>query len=271
MKKIWMKLKGKWKLYWEDDEDREDRKHLSQHDIRTLLYGGFMISVCTLTICIFVIAFCNIRVSHQNKRDTEEILSMIATYMATATEDEYDDIVQNIRHDLVFSKYGQEIEDFLRYIPNTSVSCCLERDTYLERIFLVCPNNGELYGLDIYEMGDTSERGQKGDSMRFSFGYDEISETSLHIKKRLTEGTGTATVCRKRGIVSAQKMKSFFCDECIREIVNTTAGGIVNEVVICDIEKKKFYPVEEGSLKIGDYKLEIVYEDGNYVIETEYI
>ena len=55
-------------------------------------------------------------------------MSMIATYMASATKTEYDDIARTIRQDLVFSEYGQDIENFIRYIPNTAETCptCME-------------------------------------------------------------------------------------------------------------------------------------------------
>lgn len=48
-----------------------------------------------------------------------------------------------------------------------------------------------------------------------SFGYDEISETGIRITKSPGQKVGTATVQSERGIVSVQRMKSLFCDECI--------------------------------------------------------
>ncbi len=58
----------------------------------------------------------------------QEAMSMIATYMASATKTEYDDIARTIRQNLVFSEYGQDIENFIRYIPNTAETCptCME-------------------------------------------------------------------------------------------------------------------------------------------------
>ena len=47
MKNIWKKLRDCWLDFWEDDELDMDKKHLSQHDKRSLLYGGFMIGVAT--------------------------------------------------------------------------------------------------------------------------------------------------------------------------------------------------------------------------------
>ena len=47
MKNVWRKLRDSWLDFWEDDELDMDKKHLSQHDKRSLLYGGFMIGAVT--------------------------------------------------------------------------------------------------------------------------------------------------------------------------------------------------------------------------------
>ena len=49
MKNVWRKLRDNWLDFWEDDELDMDKKHLSQHDKRSLLYGGFMIGAVTLS------------------------------------------------------------------------------------------------------------------------------------------------------------------------------------------------------------------------------
>ena len=61
MKNVWRKLRDNWLDFWEDDELDMDKKHLSQHNKRSLLYGSLMIA-------------------------------------------------QTIRHDLVYSQYGHDIE-----------------------------------------------------------------------------------------------------------------------------------------------------------------
>lgn len=38
MKNIWRKMRDCWLDFWEDDELDMDKKHLSQHDKRSLLY-----------------------------------------------------------------------------------------------------------------------------------------------------------------------------------------------------------------------------------------
>lgn len=271
MNRIWKNIKIKWEHFWENDEDSEDKKHLSQYDKRNLLYGGFMVGACTMIVCVSTIVICNIMVCRQNAEDMEKVISTIATYMATATDDEYEKIAESIHNDLVFTEYGQEVKKLIKYIPNTSKSCSMERESYLDRIYLVFPNTGELYGLDIFEKAGNPEETQESTNVLYTFGYDEISETSLHIEKCLSEKSGSATIYRNRGIVSAQKIKDHFCDDCIREILNTTKNELVNEVVLCDIENKQFYPVAEGVMEIGDYSLQIEYEDGNYEIEVKYI
>lgn len=46
-------------------------------------------------------------------------------------------------------------------------------------------------------------------------------------------------------------MKSVFCGDCIREILNTIDGQLLEEVVLFDAEQKAFYPVrDEETLQI---------------------
>ena len=47
--------------FWEDDELDMDKKHLSQHDKRSLLYGGFMKG--------YRISIIKIWTNHQNQKD----------------------------------------------------------------------------------------------------------------------------------------------------------------------------------------------------------
>lgn len=109
MKNVWRKLRDNWLDFWEDDELDMDKKHLSQHDKRSLLYGGFMIGAVTFVFLSIGIMVGNIWTNHRNQKDMQELLGTIATYMATATDDEYEEIAQTIRHDLVYSQYGQDI------------------------------------------------------------------------------------------------------------------------------------------------------------------
>ena len=270
MKNVWRKLRDIWLDYWEDDELDMNKKHLSRHDKRSLLYGGFMIGIVTFTFISISIMAGNIWISHRNQKEMEDFLGTIATYMATATDDEYEEIAQTIRHDLVYSQYGQDIENLIKYIPNTADGCCLEWESYPERINLVFLNTGELYGLDIFEKDRPVESQKDGNSTMINSGYDEISEAHIMIVKNPGMGTGTASIEHGRGIVSAHKMKTHFCDDCIREILTTVEDEFIDEAVIYDAEEKTFYPVTEGDLQIGDYSFHTYYEDGGYEIEIAY-
>ena len=131
---------------------------------------------------------------------------------------------------------SQDIENLIRYIPNTADGCCLERG-FLERINLVFLNTGEAY---------------------------------LMMMSNPNMDSATASIDRGRGIVSAHKMKTHFCDDCIREILNIVEDEFIDEAVIYDTEKKTFYPVTEGDIQIGDYSFHTYYVDGGYEIEIAY-
>lgn len=270
MKRLYEKIKESWEEYWENDEYDTTKKHLSQSDKRFLLYGAFMMSISILALSTLITAFCNIRVRNENNKDVEDTLNMIAAYMASATNEEYDDIAKSIRNDLVFSEFGEDIENFIQYIPNTSENCRTCMESYPAQAYLVCTNTGQLYELDLYDKGEEPDSAQSG--MNLSFGYDEISQTSVHITKIANQKKGSAEICRGRGIVSVHRMKSLFCDDCIREILNTVKNQLVEEFVIFDTEQKIFYPIDsETQVQIGGYNLEAEFEDGDYKIAIEYV
>ena len=269
MKNIWKKLRDCWLDFWEDDELDMDKKHLSQHDKHSLLYGGFMIGVATFGLFSIGIIAGNIWTNHQNQKDMEEFLGTVVTYMATATDDEYEEIAQTIRHDLVYSQYGQDVENLIRYIPNTADGCCLEQELP-ERINLVFLNTGAAYGLEIFDNTEPIESQRERGSTMITSGYDEISEAHFMMMSNSNNGSATASIDRGRGIVSAHKMKTHFCDDCIREILTIVKDEFIDEAVIYDAEEKTFYPVTEGDLQIGDYAFHTYYEDDSYEIEITY-
>ncbi len=189
--------------------------------------------------------------------------------MGSATQDEYEEIAKTIRNDLVFSEYGQEIENYIQYIPNAAETCHTCTVDLPSQVYLVCTNTGHLYGLDLFEKDENPKEGEyNGTSV--SFGYDEVSGSSLHITKTPGNKRGSVTVQRERGIVSVQRMKSLFCDDCIRKMLEVVKNQLVEEFVIFDAGQKKFYPVEDGEMRIGDYTLQIGYDDGDYEIEIKY-
>lgn len=234
------------------------------------IWKKIMISILTIIAFLAAVTVSNYRANRESAESLEEIMDTVNTYLATATEDEYEEIAETIRHDLVYSQYNEDIENLIRYIPNTADGCCLERDGYLSRANLVFLNTGEMYGLDVFETGDLPESEEKGYSVQLTCGYDEISEASIHITKERGSGTGTADFYRGRGITSVHKMKEKFCDDCIREILDTVENEAVGEAVIYDTVEKKFYPVKEGTIQIGDYEFQTGYEQGNYEIQIEY-
>lgn len=263
------RIRQKWREYWKDDTCDMEKRHLSQHDKRALLYGGFMVSALTFILISIVVLIGNLWANHQAEKDMEELLGTVSTYMATATDDEYEEIAQTIRHDHIYSEYGQDVENLIQYVPNTADGCCLEREGYLERINLVFLNTGETYGLDIYQANEPITD-QKNRGTIANFGYDEISESHVTIIKNLSTGTGSAAIDRSRGIVSLHKMKAQFCDDCIREILDVSDNEGMNEAVIYDAEEKTFFPIINGDLEIGDYSFHTAYEDSTYQIEIQY-
>lgn len=66
-------------------------------------------------------------------------------------------------------------------------------------------------------------------------------------------------------------MKALFCDDCIREILETVEHQLIEEFFIYDTGKRKFYPIDDGtSIQIGDYRLEIEYKNSDYRIDINY-
>jgi hypothetical protein len=263
-----MRVRKKWRDFWIRDEFDDTKKHLSQSDKRFILYGYFLTSTCLVAFVFLVIGFNNLWKDHQYVAAKEELLNIVTAYIESATKDEYDEIAKSIRHDLVFSQYREDIEKFIQYIPNTSDICRACEGSYPAQAVLVCLNNGESYPLDLYERGINKEDYEGNEIL--TFGYDEISQTSIHISKSPGENHGSAEIERGKGIVSIHRMKKAFCDDCIKAILDTVKKQAIEEVVIYDTEKNIFYPVEYGyKAQIGDYALETGYEDRRYEITVK--
>ena len=270
VKGLWQKVKEIWWYFWEVDVNDDMEERLSSSDKRWLLYWNFMTCMGVVILILIVTGINNFRISRQNGRDVEEAMSMIATYMASATKDEYDDIAQTIRHDLVFSEYGEDIENFIQYIPNTAETCRTCMESYPAQAVLVCANTGQFYSLDLYDIGESPDNSSRGGTI-MNFGYDEVSQTNVHITKSPDQKTGYAGIDRGRGIVSVHRMKAQFCDDCIRDILNTVEHQLIEEFFIFDTEKRTFYPIDDGTtLQIGDYRLDIEYKDSDYRIDIHY-
>ena len=66
-------------------------------------------------------------------------------------------------------------------------------------------------------------------------------------------------------------MKTLFCDDCIRKILETMQHQLIKEFLIYDTEERKFYPIDNAmSMQIGDYSLEIEYKKSDYKIDINY-
>lgn len=264
---LWKRVKKNWDDFWIEDEYNDSKKHLSQSDKRFLLYGYFIIGTLTVAFVIFLIKMNDIRIDRRNDEAMEELLNMVISYMESATEDEYDEVAQTIRHDLVFSAYEKDMEKYIRYIPNTSDKCRACKESYPAQAVLVSLNTGESYSLDLFERGIGTEDYQG--NTQLTFGYDEISQTSIRISKSPGEGKVSAEIERGNGIVSIHRMKKLFCDDCIKAMLDAVENHPIGELVICDTEGNVFYPIEdESKAQIGGYVLEIKYKDSGYEIEV---
>ena len=265
---LWKKIRKKWDDFWIGDEHDDSKKHLSQSDKRSLLYGYFMIGSFTIALVLLLIKINNLRIDRKNTEDMEELTNIVTSYVDSATEDEYDKIAQAIRHDLVFDNYEKDIEKYIRYIPNISEKCRACKGSYPAQSVLVSLNTGESYSLDLFEQGIEPEDYQ-GNTL-LTFGYDEISQTSIHISKSPGENKGLAEIERGNGIVSIHRMKKLFCDDCIKAMLDVVENQPIGELVICDTESNVFYPVEdEAKVQIGEYALEMEYKNSNYEISVK--
>lgn len=104
-----------------------------------------------------------------------------------------------------------------------------------------------------------------------SWGYDEISEASIQIVSEADEVE--ATIGRGRDILSVHRMKTLFCDECIKKILESNKNVLTPEFILYDPKAQSFYPLESGEeYRLGDYALNVDYADwSTYKIEVSYI
>lgn len=268
IKGLWKGIRDKWDGFWIGDEYDHSKKHLSQSDKRFLLYGNFISSIFTVAFVVMIIGFHNLRVNHQNVEYMKSIMEMTKSYMGSATEDEYDKIVQTIRNDLVFSDYSKGLQKYAKYIPNASEKCHTCKGSSAAQAILVSLNTGNSYDLDLTRK--ETEEGQGG--VKVAFGYDEISQTRIRMIKSPERKEGTVEIERGSGIVSLHRMKSLFCDRCIENILKAIEGQEMEEFVIFDTKKIIFYPIKHGDkVQIGNDMLEVAYKNGDCEIEITFV
>lgn len=258
MKKLWLRLKYMLYTLFQQNDKKSTTFYLSQSDKRWVLYWSGMICLCSMLITLLA-----------ERHYDHRILNTVAAYIASATDDEYEKIAWNIRHDLVYSDFGKNAENIIRYIPNTSNHCPTCSPYSSAQAVLVCTNTGEYYILDVYSGG--FEPDTHYGAVGMSSGYDEISQTELSITRYPDQKRATAELRRKGGIVSIHKMKTLFCDDCIQDILKTLENNSINEFVIWDTANNKFYPVNnEITLQIGDYSIVTSEIRGDYVMTITY-
>ena len=125
---------------------------------------------------------------------------------------------------------------------------------------LVSLNTGEWYVLDLFEQGEGP--GDNLGSVKVAFGYDEVSQTRIRMLKSPGRKEGSAKIEQGKGIISIHKMKEQFCDECVKEILKAVEGQELEELVLLDMEKHVFYPLEDKSrVQIGEYILKTEWKD----------
>ena len=198
------------------------------------------------------------------------LINTVSAYIASATDEEYEEISWQLRHDLVYSDFGQNKENFVRYIPNTSDLCPTCSTNESAQAFLVCTNTGEFYEMDVY--ADGFQPDIHYGAVHMSNGYDEVSQTALSAARTPDQKRTTIELRRKRGIVSIHRMKALFCDNCIHNILTATEDATVGEFVIFDSGRKKFYPVDdEIEVRIGDYNIVTTEISGTYKITVTYV
>ncbi len=133
------------------------------------------------------------------------------------------------------------MEELLNMVISYVESATKDEYDKIVQAVLVSLNTGESYSLDLFERGTEPEDYQG--NIQMTFGYDEISQTSIRISKSPGENEGSVEIERGNGIVSIHRMKKLFCDDCIEDILKTVESRAVEEIVICDTEKDIFYPV----------------------------
>lgn len=258
MKKLWNRVKKIWRKILYKNDTGFPVFRLNRPVQECILYKNGILCLCIISLLLPVERI-------QNRR----LVNTIAAYVASATDDEYDKISWQLRHDLVYSDFGQNKDNFVRYIPNTSGLCPTCNTNDWAQAFLVCTNTGEFYEMDVYVDGFLPDTHYG--AVHMTNGYDEISQTALSTTRIPDRKRTTIELRRKRGIVSIHKMKTLFCDDCIHNILTTTENAPIGEFVIFDSGKKKFYPIDdEIAVQIGDYNIVTTEIGGTYKITITY-
>ena len=84
---------------------------LSRADRRAIVSGAFWVCLITMGLTCVLMGFVYSIVAERDREATAEFLNRVSAYLGSATEQEYSQFAQTLRHDLVVSL--QTIETFL--------------------------------------------------------------------------------------------------------------------------------------------------------------
>ena len=237
----------------EEEQKQMDQIRISKKEGRSIAYYVFMGCLMAAFTAIITVCMSIIKSRKEEAQDMEKIMNTIYAYLAESTEEEYNEIAEKIRQDLVLGKYyAKNKPEYLDYIPNTVNDCVAEEHG---SPMLLDLNTGAAYQLDFSEE-------EEQDGLSVSWGYDEISETGIQIVADFAQKSKRAEIDSKRGIVSVQRMKTLFCDDCICEILEINENTPLPELILFSGEMGKFYPVVNGGdYRFGGCQVEILYQE----------
>lgn len=193
---------------------------------------------------------------NQQLKRVEAVYNTIYAFMATATEEEYDEITEELRHSLVLRTLTAGDLAYLDLIPNTADDCPLDRELNAS-LYLAALNTGTLYPIAPEETADAA----------FRFGYDEVSQSRVLIESGA--GTTAVTLTRDGGEVSVQRMKGIFCGDCFSALAEVQTGSPVLEFVLFDAQTHTIYPIAESAEYTFERCTATILRDGeDYIISV---
>lgn len=198
---------------------------------------------CCVIACIVIVIINTTLLLSFNHR-----INFITACITTATDKEYTQIAQEIRHDLI---YHSDIKELIQYIPNTTTDCPTCKDFYPYSVYFLAINTGELYCINTVNK-------LTGEQFSFSSGYDEISQTKLNI---IYNRTCTASINQKLDTISIHRMKTIFCDDCIDKILAVIDLQDITSFVIFIPQEQAFYPISKYTeISLENIAIEIYYD-----------
>lgn len=225
------------------------------------MFGALMICLITILCTAWIMNGAYKRNNSQYEQELYDFLNTLATYTATLTDEEYEAVTEELRHQLAFTDFDtdNDIEMYMKYIVNTSGKCPLDQEDYPYRYYLVMTNNGEIQPLD-YWSGDEPAA---YDVVEMGSLWDEVSETRVSILYYPNKKEADISVCSEKGTVSGHKMKQTFCDDCIRDLFGMFEDTYVEELFIFDSDADTIYPIKECALKLDGFVIDITCGESN--------